>query len=305
MIGLVLKSTGSNYQIKGENGEYYNCKVRGKLKLKGFKTTNPIAVGDHVQFVIEHDHEGVIEHISPRENYVIRKSVHKTEHASIIAANVDQALLICTTVYPRTSLGFIDRFLVTTESFRIPTILVFNKCDILNEGLQEIQNEYISIYENIGIKCLQVSGLLKTGIDLINDTLEGKVSLISGHSGVGKSTLVNELAPGISQSIGEVSDFAEKGIHTTTFAEMFEIKPNTFIIDTPGIKELGLMDIGREELCHFFPEMRELMNDCKFNDCLHVHEPGCAVLEALTKGEISETRFDSYLSMLEGDDNRR
>lgn len=307
MRGLVMKSTGSWYEVLGEDDRNYTCRTRGKLRLKGFKTTNPIAVGDQVNFSIDEkvEKEGIIDEILPRENYIIRKSVKQQSQGHIIASNIDQAILIVTLVYPRTSLGFIDRFLVTAESFRIPQALIFNKTDLLDEGSMMLLKRIESVYEAIGIRCLETSALEEKGIEAVRQLLKGKKSLISGHSGVGKSTLINKIAPELNQKIGEVSDYAEKGVHTTTFAEMFRIEDDTFIIDTPGIKELGIIDIEKDELSDYFPEMRELSPHCKFHNCTHTHEPKCAVKDAVDNGEIAESRYMSYISILEGHDNRR
>lgn len=303
----MLKSTGSWYNILASDHREYKGRVRGKLRIKGLKTTNPIAVGDLVKITVEdtQDDQAMIEEVLPRTNYIIRQSVKKTDHAHIIAANIDQAMLIVTLVYPRTSAGFIDRFLVTAESFRIPQVLVFNKIDLLSDKERTEQREMIRIYEEIGIACVETSSIREEGISLMNEALQHKKTLISGHSGVGKSTLVNLIAPDINQKTAEVSDFAEKGVHTTTFAEMFRLNEGTFIIDTPGIKELGLIEIEPFELSDYFPEMRVRRNECKFNNCLHTREPGCAIKKAIQAGEISESRYRSYLSMLEGEDNRR
>lgn len=307
MKGLVLKSTGSWYDVLGEDDYTYTCRTRGKLRLQGFKTTNPVAVGDRVSFYLDEEvkGQGIIDEILPRENYIIRKSIKLKSQGHIIASNIDQAILIVTLAYPRTSLGFIDRFLVTAESFRIPQVLVFNKKDLLDEEGYQLLDQVKAIYENIGIPCLTVSALEETGIEDVRQLLTGKKSLISGHSGVGKSTLINKIAPEINQKTGEVSGYAEKGIHTTTFAEMFRIGEDTFIIDTPGIKELGIIDIEKEELSDYFPEMRALQSECKFHNCTHIHEPKCAVQDAVDNGEIAESRYMSYVSILEGDDNRR
>lgn len=305
--GLVLKSTGSWYSILGMDGQEYIGRVRGKLRLKGVKTTNPIAVGDRVNISVEDGQESrvIIEEIIPRDNYIIRQSVKKTEHAHMLAANIDQALLVVTLTYPKTSLGFIDRFLVTAESFRIPQVLVFNKQDLLDAEERQQQQVVIEIYENIGISCLETSAVSGGGVESFEQALQDKKTLISGHSGVGKSTLVNLVMPGVNQKTSEVSDFAEKGVHTTTFAEMFQLNPGTFLIDTPGIKELGLAEIEGYELSDYFPEMRVLRNECKFNNCLHTNEPHCAIKNALAAGEIAESRYKSYLSMLAARDNRR
>ncbi len=305
--GLILKSTGSWYSILGMDGQEYIGRVRGKLRLKGLKTTNPIAVGDRVNISVEDGQESrvIIEEIIPRDNYIIRQSVKKTEHAHMLAANIDQALLVVTLTYPKTSLGFIDRFLVTAESFRIPQVLVFNKQDLLDAEELQQQQVVIEIYENIGIPCLETSAVSGGGVESFEQALQDKKTLISGHSGVGKSTLVNLVMPGVNQKTSEVSDFAEKGVHTTTFAEMFQLNPGTFLIDTPGIKELGLAEIEGYELSDYFPEMRVLRNECKFNNCLHTNEPHCAIKNALAAGEIAESRYKSYLSMLAAHDNRR
>lgn len=306
MKGLVYRSTGSWYEVKAENGEVYKCRTRGKLRLKGVKTTNPIAVGDYVIFEKEgDDSQGVISEICDRTNYIIRKSIKNKNHGHIIASNIDQSLLVATIVYPKTSLGFIDRFLVSAEAFRIPQIIIFNKMDLLNEEDKVKLEEFISIYSAIGVKCITASATNNEGIDNIKEILKGKKTLISGHSGVGKSTLVNCIAPDLELKTSEISDFAEKGVHTTTFAEMFELDSDSYIIDTPGIKELGLIDIEEEELSDYFPEMRELIGECKFHNCKHTHEPGCAIKDAVGEGSIAESRYRSYLSMLEDDDNRR
>lgn len=306
-IGLVIRSTGSWYDVRNQDGHIYQARLKGKFKIKGLKVTNPIAVGDRVQFDVEDkiENTAVIIDIEPRENYIIRQSVHKTAHAHMLAANIDQAVLLATLTLPRTSLGFIDRFLVTAEAFRIPTTIVFNKADILNEEGLAYQRQIMDMYEQIGYPCLVTSAAEGDGIDSFRQLLEHKITLLSGHSGVGKSTLVNAISPNLNLRTNEVSTFANKGVHTTTFAEMFELSPDTFIIDTPGIKELGLIDIAKEEISHYFPEMRDRLNQCRFNNCLHVNEPGCAVKDAVGEGEIAESRYWSYLSMLEGGDNRR
>lgn len=305
--GLVIRSTGSWYEVRSETGAIVACRLKGKFKIKDFKVTNPIAVGDNVVFEYEDDsHQtAIITDIAPRTNYIIRKSVHKTAHGHLLATNLDQAILLVTLSFPRTSLGFMDRFLVTAESFRIPTYMVFNKLDLLSEEEKAYQHELSETYEALGYPCLFISAEKNIGINELKGLLHEKVTLVSGHSGVGKSTLINSLIPSLDLPTSEVSTFANKGVHTTTFAEMFEIAPNTFIIDTPGIKELGLIDIEQEELSHYFPEMRELLGECKFHNCLHINEPKCAVKQAVMEGKIAESRYTSYLSMLDDDDNRR
>jgi ribosome biogenesis GTPase len=306
--GLVIRSTGSWYEVRDErDGHIWQCRLKGKFKTMGLKVTNPIAVGDIVCFEIEDENEnsGIIYEILPRVNYVVRASVHKTAHAHLIAANVDQAILIATLVFPRTSLGFMDRFLVAIESFRIPGVIIFNKQDLLNDAAIEFQTELMNLYTSLGYTCLATTAVTGEGLEDFSQLLRGKVSLLSGHSGVGKSTLVNTIAPTLDIKTQEVSTFANKGVHTTTFAEMFELEPGTFIIDSPGIKELGLADMKPEEISHYFPEMRIRLNECRFNNCQHINEPGCAIKDAVTAGEIAFSRYESYLSMVGGGDNRR
>lgn len=305
--GLIMRSTGSWYDVRNEDGHIYQGRLKGKFKIKGLKVTNPIAVGDRVLFEVEDEAENtaVINDIMPRENYIIRQSVHKTAHGHILAANLDLAVLLATLTLPRTSLGFIDRFLVSAESFRIPTAIVFNKTDILNDEGLAYQQEIMDMYERIGYQCLSTSAIEGEGVTAFRNLLDHKVTLLSGHSGVGKSSLVNAIAPDLNLRTNEVSTFANKGVHTTTFAEMFELAPDTFIIDTPGIKELGLIDTEKEEISHYFPEMRDRLNQCRFHNCLHLNEPGCAIKDAVAEGDIAESRYMSYLSMMEGDDNRR
>jgi ribosome biogenesis GTPase len=305
MQGLITKSTGSWYQVQTPDGERYDCRIKGKFRIKGITTTNPIAVGDVVDFELEPDQEtGVINHLLPRKNYIIRKSINLSKQGQIIAANLDQALLVVTLASPRTSLGFIDRFLVTAEAYDIPAKLIFNKLDLFSgEGL-EILAEYQAIYENTGYPCYSVSALEGTNIDVIQDLLKDKTTLFSGHSGVGKSSLINALLPELDLRTNEVSDWSDKGMHTTTFAEMFELPQGGFIIDTPGIRELGIVDIEKHELGRYFPEMRSRMQDCRFNNCRHINEPGCAVLEALENEEIELSRYESYLSIYNNNDTR-
>lgn len=305
--GIVFKSTGSWYLVRLDEDRFLDCRVRGKMKLGASKITNPVTVGDEVIIMEDENHEGtgIIQKVVPRQNYVIRKSVHKTAHGHMIASNIDQAILIVTVKNPRTSLGFIDRFLVSTEAFRIPTLLVFNKLDLYDDDDFIQLEEIIEIYENIGVRCLDISAKKQIGIDKVKEALNGKTTLISGHSGTGKSTLINLLDPKIEQSVGEISTFADKGVHTTTFAEMFEIDKDSYVIDTPGIKELGLIDIDNAELSDYFPEMRALIGACKFHNCSHVHEPKCAVRDAVNLGEISSSRYYNYLGMLEDVDTRR
>lgn len=302
MKGLIMKSTGSWYDVLGEDGHIYAARTRGKLRLRGIKTTNPIAVGDQVEMTPESDDQMLIEDILPRENYIIRQSVHKRGHAHILAANLDQVVLIATLSQPRTSLGFIDRFLVSAESFRIPQVLVFNKQDLLNKEDQEEITQLILLYTSLGVTCLQTSAATGLGVEDFNSLLKGKTSLLAGHSGVGKSTLLNYISPEIGQKTAEISTYVDKGVHTTTFAEMFLLETDTYLIDTPGIKELGLMDIPANELGDYFPEIRERREDCKFHNCLHDREPKCAIKDAVDQGEIAASRYKNYLGMLHSED---
>jgi ribosome biogenesis GTPase len=305
MQGLITKSTGSWYQVQLHDGNRIDCRIKGIFRTRGITTTNPLAVGDVVDIEMEPDQEtGLIINLHPRKNYIIRKSINLSKQGQIIAANLDQALLVVTLASPRTSLGFIDRFLVTAEAYDIPAKLIFNKLDLFSvEGL-EILADYKAIYEKIGYACFEVSALEKTNIEQVQKILKDKVTLLSGHSGVGKSSMINVLLPDLDLRTNHVSDWSDKGMHTTTFAEMFELPQRGFIIDTPGIRELGVIDIEKQELSHFFPEMRQRMHDCRFNNCRHINEPGCAVLKALKNGEIELSRYESYLSIYNGNDTR-
>lgn len=299
-----MRSTGSWYDVLAQNNTIIPARIRGKFRLEGIKETNPVAVGDRVVLEFENT-EAVIAKILDRKNYMVRQSVKKAHQAHVIAANIDQALIVATLKLPRTSVGFIDRFLVAAESFRIPQVIVFNKKDLLDEESLETQHALINTYQKFGVLCIETSALQETQ-ENVRGVLEGKITLLSGHSGVGKSTLLNRIAPEVRQKTSEISDYSEKGTHTTTFAEMFRLNDNTFIIDTPGIKEFGLIDMSREELSDYFPEMRDVRLNCKFGArCLHLTEPKCAVIDAVNKGEIAETRYASYYSMVMGEDNRK
>ena len=299
-----MRSTGSFYDVLTDAGARVICRTRGKLRLEGIKESNPVAVGDRVVF--EEDHEiGSITEILPRKNHILRQSVKRTGHAHVLAANIDQAFLVVTLALPRTSTGFVDRFLVAAESFGIPQTLVFNKTDLLSKEESGYQATLMDLYRNIGVGVISMSAFNDDYKKLI-PLLEGKTTLFAGHSGVGKSTLLNKIDPQISRKIGEISGFSEKGTHTTTFAEMFQIGDKTFVIDTPGIKEWGMVDMNEQELSDYFPEMRERRLNCKFGSkCLHMNEPKCAVLDAVEKGEIAPSRYDSYISILSGKDNRK
>lgn len=305
MQGLIIKSTGSWYQVHAADGKNYDCRIKGKFRIKGIQTTNPVAVGDQVEFDLEPNAAtGVIHKLLERKNYIIRKSINLSKQAQIIAANLDQAFLIVTLASPRTSLGFIDRFLVTSEAYRIPTMLIFNKLDLFNEEGLAILAEYKSIYEKIGYPCYEVSALEGTNMEQIEALLKDKTTLFSGHSGVGKSSLINALLPGKDIKTSMISESSDKGQHTTTFAEMHTLPFGGYLIDSPGIRELGIFDIKPEELGHYFVEMRALMNKCRFNNCRHVNEPGCAVIKAVEEGDIAISRYESYLSIFHGNETR-
>lgn len=297
--GLVLKTTGSRYSIRDDSGKIYYCSIRGKLRLKGVKTTNPITVGDIVDFDVEGVDNGSISKVHDRKNYIIRRSTNLSRESHIIAANLDQTLLIVTIDFPETQLAFIDRYLVTTEAYGVKAVLVFNKIDIYNDEQNNKLNDYIRIYEKIGYQCIKVSAQTGENIDALKEILCNKVSLISGNSGVGKSSLINKIEPNLDLKTESISSYHLTGKHTTTFSEMFELSNSGFIIDTPGIKGFGLIDIDKNELYHFFPEMFNLSKDCKFYNCTHIHEPGCAVLKAVDSGEISSSRYLSYISIHE------
>ncbi|MGE0567242.1 MAG: ribosome small subunit-dependent GTPase A [Bacteroidia bacterium] len=302
MEGIVIKSTGSNYFVRTNDGERIVCKLKGKIRLDLRKTTNPIAVGDKVEIESNNNNEGVITQIYPRKNYIIRKALNLSKQTHILASNIDQAILVATLVEPRTSLGFIDRFLITAEAYSIKAILLFNKQDVLAPELVEIQNEIADIYKNIGYEVYQISSYDKNDVELIREIFQNKTSLLAGHSGVGKSTLINALQPGLQLKTGEISQAHLKGTHTTTFAELHPLDFGGFIIDSPGIKELGLVEMTKEELGHYFPEIRKHLGNCKFNNCIHVNEPGCAVREAFEDGQISPERFESYIKILESEE---
>jgi ribosome biogenesis GTPase len=302
MKAQVVKSTGSWYEVLSENRKLYRVRLRGKFKLEDKKITNPIAVGDWVK--IENvDGDFLIVEILSRDNYVIRSSPRKKGHFHLIASNIDQAIIVASLKHPKTSLGFIDRFLITLETFRIPGIILFNKTDLYNDDELFLLEAYKDLYQSIGYLVIITSLHEKGGSDLV-PMITGKLSLVAGHSGTGKSTLINHLFPTENQAIGKVSKFADKGVHTTTFGEMFT-SDDYQVIDTPGIKELGLAEVSENELGHYFPEIRELLGSCKFHDCSHINEPGCVVLAAVEAGHISESRYSTYLSIIEGDDNRR
>lgn len=305
MTGRVMKSTGSWYLVSSQEAGIVSCRTRGKLRLEGSRETNPIAVGDLVRFDPE-GNEGVITEILPRRNHIIRQAARKSAQTQVLAANVDQALLVVTVAHPRTSAGFIDRFLVTCQAYDIPQVILINKKDLWTEEDQQIAEEWKGIYTKLNIPVIVSSLLDGDQRDVIRSHLFNKTTLVAGHSGTGKSTLINMVLPGTAQLTNEISAFSEKGVHTTTFAEMFSGENNLFIIDTPGIKEWGLTGFEPQEISGFFPEMESLRKDCRFGgSCLHIHEPGCAVVTAVEQGEISISRYESYFSMVAGDDNRK
>src|SRR5690606_15006066 len=298
MRGLVRKSTGSWYVVEDENGNQHSCRIKGRFRTKGIRTTNPIAVGDWVEFETEPGQQSaVIEKLYPRKNYIIRRAVNLSKETQIIGANLDLAILLITLASPPTSTGFIDRFLVTAEAYGIPALLVFNKLDLFSEEGLEILSDYMGLYQGLGYTCLAISALQGEHISGLKDLLKDKISLVSGHSGVGKSTLINRLVPGLDLKTGDISDWSDKGKHTTTFAEMIDLPFGGKLIDTPGIRELGIVDLEPQELSHYFPEMRALLNQCRFHNCRHINEPGCAVLDAVEQGDIDPSRYDSYLSI--------
>jgi ribosome biogenesis GTPase len=300
--GIVIKSTGSWYTVKDIDGNYVDCKIKGKFRIKGIRTTNPVAIGDKVFFKKqENDKAGLITKINERKNYIIRKATNLSKQSHIIASNIDQAVLIVTLAEPRTSTGFIDRFLVTAEAYHIPAHIIFNKIDLYDEALLASLKQNRKIYEKIGYPCHDISVLEETNLDEIYTLVKDKVNLFSGHSGVGKSALINKIQPGLNLKTGQISTAHKKGTHTTTFTEMIEIDKGGFIIDTPGIKEFGLIHFEKEEVAERFPEMRKYMHDCKFNNCTHVHEPCCAVIEAFKKNKISKSRYYNYLNILNDD----
>ena len=298
---MVYKSTGSWYSVKDNapGGEFFNARIKGKFKIEDITSTNPVAVGDQVDVELEEDGTAVIVKIYERKNYITRQSPHNKHQHHIVASNLDQSLLFATLREPRTSLGFIDRFLVTCEAYHIPAWLVFNKADLHRRKEEEKFEEIKYIYERIGYGVMAMSLKDHVGTDAVKALLKDKVTLLSGHSGVGKSSFINEVFPALNLKTQDVSEWSGKGLHTTTFAEMFDLSFGGQVIDTPGLREFALVDISKQELSHYFPEMRALVNECQFNNCMHINEPGCAVKEAVNAGAIAVERYASYLTILD------
>tara|TARA_R100000935_G_scaffold18503_1_gene35795 strand:- start:17012 stop:17962 length:951 start_codon:yes stop_codon:yes gene_type:complete len=305
MKGVVYKSTGSWYTVKSQQGRFYECRIKGKFRIEGIKSTNPVAVGDHVQFEVETKGDetiGIINKIEPRDNYIIRKSVNLSKQTHIIAANVDIAFLLITLNNPPTFTTFIDRFLVTAEAYHIKAVLLFNKVDTYNDD-ELLEIKYLAaLYREIGYECIGISAETGKNVEKVKALMEEKVCMFSGHSGVGKSTLVNAIEPSLNLKTSEISEQHKQGQHTTTFAEMFDLSFDAKIIDTPGIKGFGVVEIEKEELGNYFPEFFELKEHCKFNNCLHVEEPQCAIKDALEHDELAWSRYKSYLQILEGEE---
>ncbi|MBQ8704272.1 MAG: ribosome small subunit-dependent GTPase A [Bacteroidales bacterium] len=311
--GLVIRTTGSWYRVllsaPDGDGKQLDCRLRGNYRLRGNKQTNPVAVGDHVQFELQDDGTGVIHDVQDRRNYIVRRATKLSKQTHVIAANIDLLCIVATLGLPRTSTGFIDRLLVTAEAYHIPAAILFNKCDLLvDDELRGMQQELSDMYRSVGYPVLEISALNGQGLDEVRSLIAGRTVLFSGHSGVGKSALLNALCPGLGLKVGQLSEWSLKGKHTTTFAEIFPISltPDggeaTYLIDTPGIKEFGMVDFNAQELSHFFPEMRAVLHDCHFANCTHRHEPGCAVKQAIDDGRIPAERYRNYLNILDNID---
>ena len=310
--GLVIKSTGSWYTVEDENGETFECKIKGKFRIQGIKNTNPIAVGDRVGFSLQQVSAdkneamiGLITSISERKNYIIRRSINLSKQAHIIAANIDQAVLIVTINYPITTTTFIDRYLASAEAYRIPVLIVFNKTDRYDFDQKHKMEKLIELYESIGYNCLKTSAKTGAGLNDLKSALKDKTNVVNGHSGVGKSTLINLLQPGLNLKTMEISDSHQTGKHTTTYSELFKLNFGGYIIDTPGIKAFGVLEMEPWEISHYFVEIFKISENCQYNNCSHTHEPGCAVKVAVEKGEVATSRFISYLGLLENDEKYR
>lgn len=302
MQGTVVKSSGSVYGVRAMDGSLIECRVKGNFRLKGIRSTNPVAVGDHVRYDVRDDGTAYIVEILERKNYIVRKASNLSKQSHILAANLDLCFLIVTISHPATATTFIDRFLAAAEAYRVPVVLVFNKIDIYDSTECEELEYLTALYSSIGYRCLHTSATDNVGIDALKEMMRGKVSLLAGNSGVGKSSLVNAISPEIAARVGEISKTHDTGMHTTTYTEMFEFMPQSYIVDTPGVKGFGTYDMEVEEISHYFVEFFELSKDCRYGNCTHTHEPGCAVLKALEDGRLAPSRYQSYLSMLEDKD---
>lgn len=303
--GLVIKNTGSWYLVRTDAGQDIECKVKGNFRLKGIRSTNPVSVGDRVAIVTNNEGTALITEIEERKNYIIRRSSNLSKQSHILAANIDLCFLIVTVSHPATSTTFIDRFLASAEAYRVPVNLIFNKIDAYDDDDCEYMNALIALYEHIGYPCLKVSALQNTGLDILLEKMKGKITLFSGHSGVGKSTLLNTLVPDANVKTGSISDYHGKGMHTTTFSEMIELPDGGYIIDTPGIKGFGTVGMEKTEIYHYFTDIFKFSHNCRFNNCIHINEPGCAVREAVENHYISESRYKSYCSMMEDEEDEK
>lgn len=309
--GLVIKTTGSWYIVEDQDGNSYECKVKGNFRIKGIKSTNPVAVGDKVTFILSQNYEdqagktGWITSIKDRKNYIIRRSPNLSKQSHIIAANIDQAVLIATIIYPVTTTTFIDRYLASAEAYRVPVLIIFNKIDLYGDKEKDQLEELISIYTKIGYKCLSVSARENIGLEQFREEIKNKTNVINGHSGVGKSTLINMIQPGLNLKTKDISDMHQTGKHTTAYSAIYKLNIGGYLIDTPGIKGFGMLDMEPWEISHYFPEIFRISKNCQYNNCSHTHEPGCAVKEAVDAGDIAISRYISYLGLLEGDDKYR
>ena len=310
--GIIIKSTGSWYSVKSESGKVVECKIKGNFRIKDIKSTNPVSVGDHVDFrLIDHEGEdglnsvGLITKIYDRKNYIVRRSPNLSKQSQIIAANIDQAFLVVTINFPVTTTTFIDRFLASAEAYRIPCSLIFNKIDRYNKEQILIMDKLIELYENIGYQCLKTSAKKNIGLEEMKKWMTDKTIVFSGHSGVGKSTLINSIEPKLNLKTKAISEYHQTGVHTTTFSEMFELSFGGYIIDTPGIKGFGMLDMEKEEIGHYFPEIFKRLENCQYYNCTHIHEPGCDVKRAVIEKEIAESRYYSYLGLVNGDEKYR